>query len=91
MKFILANALSFACLAAMVVVGIIMYPGLPETIPTQYNFEGAAGNYAPKLLVILIMPISYAVSIGVVNLMIRFSPENFAMTNSLRATDIVVF
>jgi hypothetical protein len=34
MKFILANALSFACLAAMVVVGIIMYPGLPETIPT---------------------------------------------------------
>jgi hypothetical protein len=31
------------------------------------------------------------VSIGVVNLMIRFSPEKFAMTNSLRAMDIVVF
>ncbi|PCI79435.1 MAG: hypothetical protein COB20_04775 [SAR86 cluster bacterium] len=91
MKFIIANALSFACLAAMVVIGIIMYPGLPETIPTQYNFEGVAGNYMPKLVVVLIMPMSYAVSIVVINLMIRFSPEKFAMTNSLRAMDIIVF
>jgi uncharacterized membrane protein len=91
MKFILANALSFACLAAMVVVGIIMYPGLPETMPAQYNFEGMGGNYMPKLAVILIMPISYATTILVINLMIRFSPEKFAMTNSLRAMDIIVF
>lgn len=91
MKFILANALSFACLAAMIVLGIVMYPGLPETIATQYNFEGVAGNYTPKLLVVLVMPISYAASIVVVNLMIHFSPEKFAMTNSLRAMDIMVF
>ena len=91
MKFIIANALSFACLAAMVVVGIIMYPGLPETIPTQYNFEGVAGNYMPKLVVVLIMPIAYAASIIVINFMIHFSPEKFAMTNSMRAGEIIVF
>jgi len=91
MKFIIANALSFACLAAMVIVGVIMYPGLPDTIPTQYNFEGVAGNYMPKLVVVLIMPIAYAMTIVLINLMIRFSPEKFAMTNSMRAGEIIVF
>lgn len=37
MKFLIANALSFACLTAMIVIGIIMYPGLPETIPSEYD------------------------------------------------------
>jgi uncharacterized membrane protein len=91
MKFIIANALSFACLGAMIVVGLIMYPGLPDTIPTQYNFEGVAGNYMPKLVVVLIMPIAYAASIIVINFMIHFSPEKFAMTNSMRAGEIIVF
>ena len=91
MKFLTDNALSFACLAAMVVAGVIMYPGLPETIPTQYSFEGEPGEYASKLLVIIVMPLAFAVSIVVINLMIRFSPEKFAMTNSLRTIDIIVF
>lgn len=63
MKFLHANALSLTCLAAMILVGIIMYPGLPETLPTQYNFEGVAGNYLPKLTVVLIGPVTYAASI----------------------------
>lgn len=91
MKFLIANALSFACLAAMVVVGIIMYPGLPETIPSQYSIDGEPENYVPKLLMIVIMPIAYAATIVVINLMIRFSPEKFAMTNSMRAGEIIVF
>ncbi|MFT7472046.1 MAG: putative membrane protein [Kiritimatiellia bacterium] len=91
MKFITANALSFACLAAMVVIGVIMYPGLPETVPSQYNYEGEPENYVPKLLMIVIMPIAYAATIIAINLMIRFSPEKFAMTNSMRAGETIVF
>lgn len=37
------------------------------------------------------MPIAYATTIIVINLMIRFSPEKFAMTNSMRAGEIIVF
>lgn len=91
MKFILANALSFACLVAMIVVSIAMYPGLPDSIPTQYSIQGVAGNFIPKQAVIVMMPIAYAVSIAVINLMIRFSPEKFAMPNSRRAMDIIIF
>ncbi|MDA0280738.1 MAG: SdpI family protein [Proteobacteria bacterium] len=91
MKFIIANALSFACLAAMVVIGVIMYPGLPETVPSHYNFKGEPGNYLPKLLIVVLMPIVYAATIVAINLMIRFSPEKFAMTNSMRSGEIIVF
>jgi immunity protein, SdpI family len=90
MKFIQMNALSFACLAAMLAVGMFMYPGLPETLPTQYDFDGIASNYLPKEAVILILPLSYAASIAVIHFLIRFSPEKFAMQNSQRAMDIVV-
>lgn len=91
MKFIQSNALSFACLAAMFAAGIFMYPNLPESIPTQYDLNGIAGNYLPKQAVILMLPISYAVTIAVVHLLIHFSPEKFAMPNSKRAMDIIIF
>ncbi|MEX0964328.1 MAG: SdpI family protein [Pseudohongiellaceae bacterium] len=91
MKFILANALSLICLAAMILVGVIMYPGLPETVPAQYNFVGVADNYLPKQAVILVIPIAYAASIALIHLMIRYSPEKFAMPNSQRAMQTIVF
>ena len=91
MKFLQANALSFACLAAMITTGVFMYPGLPETLPTQYNFDGVAGNYLPKLAVVLIAPITYAVTIVGINFMIRFSPQKFSMPNSQRSMDIIIF
>ncbi len=91
MKFILANALSFICLIAMIAVSLFMYPSLPDTLPTQYGFNGEASNYWPKLGVILIMPIAYAASILAINLMVGFSPDKFSMPNSKRAIDITIF
>lgn len=90
MKFLQANALSFVCLAAMTAIGAFMYPSLPETLPTQYSFDGVAGNYLPKQAVVLMMPLAFAFSIIVVNFMIHYSPEKFAMPNSQRAMDIIV-
>ncbi len=91
MKFLQANALSLTCLAAMFAAGLFMYPSLPETIPTQYNLDGVAGNYLPKLTVILIAPLAYAFAIVAVNFMVRFSPEKFSMPNSQRPMDIINF
>ncbi len=91
MKFLQANALSFSCLVAMFAAGVFMYASLPESLPTQYDLDGIAGNYLPKQTVIWMLPASYAVTIAVVNFLIHFSPEKFAMPNSQRAMDIIVF
>lgn len=91
MKFIQANALSFVCLLIMFAAGLIMYSGLPETLPTQFSIDGVPGNYLPKLAVVLLLPSIYAVTIVVVHLLIQYSPEQFAMPNSQRAKDIIVF
>ncbi|GJM12925.1 MAG: hypothetical protein DHS20C12_13280 [Pseudohongiella sp.] len=91
MRFILANALSFLCLITMIAAGLFMYSGLPESIPTQYSFTGIPGNYVPKQAAVLIMPLAYAATIAIIHFMIQFSPEKFAMPNSQRAMDIIVF
>lgn len=90
MNFLKANALSFACLVAMIAVGLFMYPGLPETLPTQFSFTGVPRNYLPKQAVILILPIGYAITIVATHFLIRFSPEKFAMPNSKRVMDITI-
>ena len=91
MKFLLNNILSFVCLVAMCAVGLVMYPGLPESLPTQYDLNGAPSNYLSKQAVILIMPLAYAASIAAINFMVRYSPDKFSMQNSQRAMDIIIF
>lgn len=91
MNVLKANALSFACLLAMIAVSLIMYPDLPETVPMQPDINGTPGNYVPKQVAILIMPVVYAVAIAVINFMIRFSPSQFSMPDSQRALDIMLF
>ena len=90
MKFLQVNALSIACLVAMFAVGVIMYSGLPETLPTQFSFTGVPQNYLPKEAVILLLPIGYAVTIAATRLLIHYSPQKFAMENSRRAMDITI-
>ena len=91
MRFLTANILSFICLAIMIAVAILLYPSLPETLPTQYGIDGIGRNQLPKIFVILIMPLAYAASIVAINVMIHFSPDKFSMPNSKRAMDIIVF
>lgn len=91
MNFLRSNLLSFACLGTMFALGAYLYPGLPETLPMEYSPDGIPHSYLPKQAVILILPIAYAVSIVVINLMIRFSPDKFSMPNSQRPMDIIVF
>lgn len=90
MKFFQANALSLTCLVAMIGIGLVMYPSLPESLPTQYGLGGDPRNYLPKQFVILLMPFAYACTIAVIQFMIRFSPEKFAMRNSQRAVATTV-
>jgi len=68
-----------------------MYPSLPESVPMQPDINGTPGNYLPRQVAILIIPFAYAVSIMVINFMIRFSPNQFSMPNSQRSMDIMLF
>ena len=91
MKFLLSNVLSFSCLAPMFAVGLVMYPCLPASLPTQFDLDVRAGNYLPQHPVVLIMPLAYAASIAAINFMVRYSPNKFSMPNSQRAMDIIIF
>jgi len=90
MKLLQANALSLFCLIAMTATGVLLYPGLPESMPTKYTVDGEAVNYLSKQTVVVMMPLAYAFSIITINFMIHFSPKMFAMPNSQRAMDIIV-
>lgn len=91
MKFLIVNALSFACLAAMLLAGILLYADLPETLPVQYGIDGTAQNYLPKTAAVLLMPLIYAAAIALTKLLIHYSPDKFSMPNSRRAMDIILF
>lgn len=90
MKFLTNNTLSLICLALMFLVGIYLYPNLPDTVPMQYGIDGTAQNYLPKIAAIIVLPVAYAAAIAVSNVMIRYSPEKFSMANSKRAMDIII-
>jgi len=90
MKLLQVNALSVACLVAMLAVGVIMYSSLPATLPTQFSFTGVPGNYLPKEAVILLLPFTYAVTMAATRVLIHYSPQKFAMENSRRAMDITI-
>ncbi|CAN0519991.1 unnamed protein product, partial [Scytosiphon promiscuus] len=91
MKILRTNLVSILCLLAMLAAGFSLYPGLPETIPTQYGFDGRPGNVRAKSLVLALMPFAYIVSIITVNLLVHYSPEKFSMPNSKRPMDTIIF
>lgn len=41
------------------IVAFILYPHMPETIATHWNFNGVADSFSPKLWGVLIMPIFF--------------------------------
>ena len=91
MKFLKVNKLSFLSLLAMIVITTILYPGLPETIPVNYDWNGVARSETPAEIVALLIPVIYAVVILLIEVFLRISPEKYSMPNSRRAKDIIVF
>ena len=91
MTFLRSNLLSLLTLLAMVLVSVVLYDSLPEQVPSRYNAAGEMIATQSRALVVMLMPLSYALVIILINVMIRISPQKFAMPNSRRAMDIIVF
>ncbi len=50
------DAISFALIAAMFFTGVLVYPRLPESVPTHWNAEGVADGFGPKAVALFFMP-----------------------------------
>jgi len=86
------QALSGMGLVFMAVIFAVFYPGLPEIIPTHFNFAGEPDAWGGKgmLIVLLIVPFALFVLITVVerfpaiwNMPVRITKENAARQYTL--------
>jgi len=91
MTFIQRNLLSILTLLAMVVISMVLYQHLPQQVPSRYNTAGELIATQSRALIVVLMPLMYTLMIILVNVMIRISPQKFAMPNSQRAMDMIVF
>lgn len=91
MNFFKANLLSFLSLFAMIGLSIAVYPSLPELIPSRFGAGGEILRTSPKQFVAPLLPLIYLVLIGVINFLIKYSPNSYTMPNSKRAMDIIIF
>ena len=55
----------------------VVYPWLPETIPTHWNIKGVADQYSPKTYGAFLLPVAMLVMLGVALVLPRISPKRF--------------
>jgi uncharacterized membrane protein len=62
-------------IAAMLFVGLILYPGLPEEMPRQWGFDGQILSYWPKLQAVLFPPFLAVVIWGMSYVLPKIDPR----------------
>ena len=72
-----ANVICFLLIAAAVVVAIVLYPNLPEQIPTHWNLHGEVDDYTAKPWGVAIMPLIAILVFVVMRLIPVISPKGF--------------
>lgn len=64
-----------AAIAAMLLIGLVLYPSLPEELPRQWGFDGQVSAYWPKLQAILFPPFLAAVIGGLTYILPKIDPR----------------
>ncbi|MDX1406048.1 MAG: SdpI family protein [Woeseiaceae bacterium] len=72
-----ANIICLLMITAVIVLTVILYPGLPEQIPTHWNFEGQVDGYMPKPWGVIVLPLAALFSFAVMRLVPVISPKGF--------------
>jgi uncharacterized membrane protein len=67
------------------VVSLVLYPQLPERIPTHWNIRGEIDGYGKKTWAVFLMPAAMVVMMGVFAILPWLSPKPFTL-NSFRTT-----
>ncbi|MDP2749416.1 MAG: DUF1648 domain-containing protein [Nanoarchaeota archaeon] len=54
---IVKEIIPIAIILLMIIIGIYVYPTLPDKIPTHWNFKGEIDNYGPKTFALFGLPL----------------------------------
>jgi uncharacterized membrane protein len=65
--------------------GAILYPRLPESMPSHWNLAGEVNGHTPRLVGVLFSPLMMLVLFAVLELLPRTSPRGFEVSASTRA------
>jgi uncharacterized membrane protein len=74
--------LSLTAIAAMFLISLIIYPSLPDVIPTHWDINGQADNFAPKSVGAWALPALSIVLYAILYLAPYFDPKRASLERS---------
>jgi uncharacterized membrane protein len=77
MTTVRANVLCWIFIAITVATAAILYPSLPEQIPTHWNIEGEVDDYTAKPWGVIILPLAAVFVFVIMKLIPVISPKGF--------------
>lgn len=83
-----ANVICFLFIAAAVVFAAILYPDLPQQIPSHWNFEGEIDDYMRKPWGVTILPLAAIFVFVIMRLIPLISPKGFRTDNFMDVINI---
>jgi uncharacterized membrane protein len=89
MNTYVADALSLILIAATVAVALILYPGLPDPMPTHWNAAGEVDGYMFKPWGVVVLPLAPIFVLAVCKIVPRFSRNDAGTDNNLRVVSIL--
>jgi len=72
-----ADIISLVFIAAALIVAAVLYPSLPEQIPTHWNAQGHVDGYMKKSIGVIIMPAMAVFTYIIMKLIPVISPKGF--------------
>jgi uncharacterized membrane protein len=82
MKFLRDNILSWILLGGGFVYGLFYRTQLPSRIPTHFDFQGQPNSTSPRDLALALFPVIGVLTIALVQILLRASPQKFSMSQS---------
>lgn len=77
MSTIRADIISLVLIAMALIVAAVLYPSLPEQIPTHWNAQGEIDGYMKKSVGVIIMPAMAVFTYVIMKLIPVISPKGF--------------
>lgn len=83
--FLKNNALALAILAALILFGLDQFPQLPDQVPIHFDLQGHPNGYSSKAFALWFLPALILWVIALIYGLVRVSPEQYNMPNSLES------
>lgn len=81
-KLLKNNGLSLILIAAAVIWGFSQMAGLPDLMPTHFDFQGNPNQYQSKYFALFFMPAAALFVTFILGFVARISPEGYKMPDS---------